>query len=167
MRISWTVKRTAKAEGVICYKCVGAHCRCSAKNNHCMAAQHTQEAEHIEACRGVNAARCVINFMEELGFLLKKPVPLFQDNEACCKLMTERLNASRSKHVLLRYHTVKEHVMKFRTFDTYWCDTHWQLADIFTKCLDKKNFERLDRMVRGIDLVDFEGLCKKIEPGEW
>ena len=83
------------------------------------------------------------------------------------KLMTEHLNASRSKHILLRCHTVKEQIMKFENFIVYWCTDKWQLADIFTKPLARPKFERMDRIIRGIDLVDYENLCKRIDPGDW
>jgi hypothetical protein len=53
-----------------------------------LVASHTQEAEHIQKAVGINDGRVVINFMDECGFPLKKPISLFEDNMSCCKLAT-------------------------------------------------------------------------------
>ena len=81
---------------------------------------------------GICAARVMINFMDELGFKRSKPIPVFEDNEAACKLATEHLNTSRSKHIPHRHHLVKEQVMKELNFKAHWCSSGWQLADMFT-----------------------------------
>ena len=56
---------------------------------------HTQEAECVQMAMGICNARIMINFMDELGFKKTMPIPLFEDNEAACKLATEHPNTSR------------------------------------------------------------------------
>ena len=132
-----------------------------------LAASHTQESEHIGMSMVVDKCRSAINFFEECGFPLVKGVPLFQDNLSCCKLSTEHTNTSRSKHIPLRCHIVKEQVMKEKNFVVHWCPTDWQLADMFTKSLSVKKFEAMDLYIRGFNNRDFEAHCNKIEAGVW
>lgn len=130
-------------------------------------ANHTQEAECMEMSIAVNDARSMTNFMKECGFHLVKPTPLFEDNLSCCKLATEHVNTSRSKHTPLRHHVVKEQVMREKNFKICWCPTKWQLADMFTKSLPVRQFEELDRHIRGHADKDFEGSCQRVDPGVW
>nr|GEX26887.1 retrovirus-related Pol polyprotein from transposon TNT 1-94 [Tanacetum cinerariifolium] len=49
---------------------------------------------------------------------------------------------SRTKHINIRYHFIKEHVEK-GTIELYFVGTEYQLADQFTKALPKERFEFL------------------------
>ncbi|GKC27574.1 retrovirus-related pol polyprotein from transposon TNT 1-94, partial [Tanacetum coccineum] len=49
---------------------------------------------------------------------------------------------SRTKHINIRYHFIKEHVEK-GTIELYFVGTEYQLADLFTKALPKERFEFL------------------------
>ncbi|GJX50984.1 hypothetical protein Tco_0277829 [Tanacetum coccineum] len=49
---------------------------------------------------------------------------------------------SKTKHIDIRYHFIKEHVEK-GTVELYFVGTEYQLADLFTKALPKERFEYL------------------------
>ncbi|GJR25280.1 hypothetical protein Tco_1101512 [Tanacetum coccineum] len=49
---------------------------------------------------------------------------------------------SKTKHIDIRYHFIKEHVEK-GTVEIYFVGTEYQLADLFTKALPKERFEYL------------------------
>ncbi|GJZ19810.1 retrovirus-related pol polyprotein from transposon TNT 1-94 [Tanacetum coccineum] len=49
---------------------------------------------------------------------------------------------SKTKHIDIRYHFIKEHVKK-GTVKLYFVETKYQLADLFTKALPKERFEYL------------------------
>ncbi|GJZ67942.1 hypothetical protein Tco_0631182 [Tanacetum coccineum] len=49
---------------------------------------------------------------------------------------------SKTKHIDIRYHFIKEHVEK-GTMEIYFVGTKYQLADLFTKALPKERFEYL------------------------
>ncbi|GJQ92099.1 retrovirus-related pol polyprotein from transposon TNT 1-94 [Tanacetum coccineum] len=49
---------------------------------------------------------------------------------------------SKTKHIDIRYHFIKEHVEK-GTVELYFVGTEYQLADLFTKALPKEHFEYL------------------------
>nr|GFA37448.1 copia protein [Tanacetum cinerariifolium] len=51
---------------------------------------------------------------------------------------------SRTKHIAVRYHFIKEHVEK-GTIELYFVKIDYQLADIFTKALPKDRFNYLVR----------------------
>ncbi|GKD02133.1 hypothetical protein Tco_1177107 [Tanacetum coccineum] len=49
---------------------------------------------------------------------------------------------SKTKHIYIRYHFIKEHVEK-DIVEFYFVGTEYQLADLFTKALLKEHFEYL------------------------
>ncbi|GKE95748.1 hypothetical protein Tco_1580603 [Tanacetum coccineum] len=57
------------------------------------------------------------------------------------QFLGEKLH-SKTKHIDIRYHFIKEHVEK-GTVELYFVGTEYQLADLFTKALPKEHFEYL------------------------
>ncbi|GKA92472.1 retrovirus-related pol polyprotein from transposon TNT 1-94, partial [Tanacetum coccineum] len=53
---------------------------------------------------------------------------------------------SRTKHINIRYHFIKEHVEK-GTIELYFVMTEYQLADLFTKALPREMFEHIVHMI--------------------
>nr|GFA13940.1 Gag-Pol polyprotein [Tanacetum cinerariifolium] len=68
---------------------------------------------------------------------------------------------SRTKHIAVRYHFIKEHVEK-GTIELYFVKTDYQLADIFTKALLTDRFNYLVRRLgmRSLSLKELERLAK-------
>nr|GEW85496.1 hypothetical protein [Tanacetum cinerariifolium] len=66
---------------------------------------------------------------------------------------------SRTKHITVRYHFIKEHVEK-GTIELYFVKTDYQLADLFTKALPGDHFNYLVRRLgyRQEEGIDFEEL---------
>ncbi|GKB24163.1 hypothetical protein Tco_0863564 [Tanacetum coccineum] len=56
--------------------------------------------------------------------------------------MLQQRSTSRSKHIDIRFHFIKEHV-KNGVIELYFVNTEYQLADIFTKPLCKERIEFL------------------------
>ncbi|GKD80171.1 retrovirus-related pol polyprotein from transposon TNT 1-94 [Tanacetum coccineum] len=61
---------------------------------------------------------------------------------ACCAQVIWMLQHSKTKHIDIRYHFIKEHVER-GTVEIYFVRTEYQLADLFTKALPKERFEYL------------------------
>ncbi|GJW29558.1 hypothetical protein Tco_0046433 [Tanacetum coccineum] len=66
---------------------------------------------------------------------------------ACCAqsaiaISCNPVQHSKTKHIDIRYHFIKEHVEK-GTVEIYFVGTEYQLADLFTKALPKERFEYL------------------------
>ncbi|GKD09762.1 retrovirus-related pol polyprotein from transposon TNT 1-94, partial [Tanacetum coccineum] len=59
-----------------------------------------------------------------------------------CSRYQAQVQHSKTKHIDIRYHFIKEHVEK-GTVEIYFVGTEYQLADLFTKALPKERFEYL------------------------
>ncbi|GJX40846.1 hypothetical protein Tco_0255836 [Tanacetum coccineum] len=68
---------------------------------------------------------------------------------------------SRTKHIVVRYHFIKEHVEK-GTIEMYFVKTDYQLADLFTKALPVDRFNYLVRRLgmRSLSPRELERLAK-------
>ncbi|GJW72713.1 hypothetical protein Tco_0132083 [Tanacetum coccineum] len=74
-------------------------------------------------------------------------IPLYCDNKSAIALCCNNVQHSRSKHIDLRYHFIKEQV-KNRVVELYVVRTEYQLADIFTKALPRERFNFLIEKLR-------------------
>ena len=63
-----------------------------------------------------------------------QPFPLLCDNQSTLTLVQSELVSSRSKHIDIHYHFIREHVSD-GTFSTTWIPTEDMTADILTKPL--------------------------------
>ena len=79
--------------------------------------------------------------LKDYGINLKQ-VPLFCDNESAIKIANNPVQHSKTKHIEIRHHFLRDHVMK-KDIDIMHVNTEEQLADIFTKPLDEKRFCKL------------------------
>ncbi|GKD74192.1 hypothetical protein Tco_1332474 [Tanacetum coccineum] len=75
------------------------------------------------------------------GFEFNK-IPLYCDNKSVIALCFNNVQHSRSKHIDVRYHFIKEQVEN-GVVELYFVQTEYQLADIFTKALPRERFEFL------------------------
>nr|GFA85358.1 copia protein [Tanacetum cinerariifolium] len=63
-------------------------------------------------------------------------------DHASCQDTCRSTSGSLSKHIDIRYHFIKEHVEN-GVIEFYFVNTEYQLADIFTKALDRERIEFL------------------------
>ncbi|GKA77470.1 hypothetical protein Tco_0783931 [Tanacetum coccineum] len=69
-------------------------------------------------------------------------IPIYCDSKSAIAISCNSVQHSRTKHINIRYHFIKEHVEK-GTIELYFVGTEYQLADLFTKALQKERFEFL------------------------
>ncbi|GJY67442.1 hypothetical protein Tco_0469680 [Tanacetum coccineum] len=74
-----------------------------------------------------------------LGF---NKIPMYGDNKSAIALCCNNVQHSRSNHIDIRYHFIKEQVEN-GVFELYFVRTEYQLADIFTKALGRERIEFL------------------------
>ncbi|GJY83858.1 putative ribonuclease H-like domain-containing protein [Tanacetum coccineum] len=74
-----------------------------------------------------------------LGFNM---IPLYCDNKSAIALCCNNVQHSRSKHIDIRHHFIKEQVEN-GVVELYFVRTEYQLADIFTKPLGRERLEFL------------------------
>ncbi|GJR72311.1 hypothetical protein Tco_0084676 [Tanacetum coccineum] len=74
--------------------------------------------------------------LTDYGFGFNK-IPMYCDNKSAIALCCNNVQHSRSKHIDIRFHFIKEHVEN-GVIELYFVNTEYQLADIFTKALGRK-----------------------------
>ena len=80
------------------------------------------------------------NQLFDYGLQLEK-IPIFCDNTSAIAIIDNPSQYSRIKHIDIRYHFIREHVMK-GTMELHFVPSEKQLADIFTKPLDESILRR-------------------------
>ncbi|GJZ93929.1 retrovirus-related pol polyprotein from transposon TNT 1-94 [Tanacetum coccineum] len=81
--------------------------------------------------------------LTDYGFHFNK-IPIYYDSKSAIAISCNPVQHSRTKHIAVRYHFIKEHVEK-GTIELYFVKTDYQLADIFTKALPVDRFKYLVR----------------------
>ncbi|GKC67538.1 copia protein [Tanacetum coccineum] len=79
--------------------------------------------------------------LSDYGFAFNK-IPLYCDNRSAIALCCNNVQHSRSKHIDIRHHFIREQVEK-GVVELYFVTMDYQLADIFTKALPRERFEFL------------------------
>ncbi|GJU52109.1 retrovirus-related pol polyprotein from transposon TNT 1-94 [Tanacetum coccineum] len=83
----------------------------------------------------------------DYGFKFNK-IPLYCDNKSAIFLCCNNVQHSRSKHIDVRYHFIKEQVEN-KVVELYFVRIKYQLADIFTKSLPR---ERLNFLIEKLGM---------------
>ncbi|GKE54792.1 hypothetical protein Tco_1489948 [Tanacetum coccineum] len=99
------------------------------------------EAEYVAA------AGCCANILRMKSQptdydIIYEKVQIFCDNTSAIAISNNPVLHSRTKHIDIRYHFIRDHIMK-GDIELYFIPTQYQLADIFTKPLDEPTFKRL------------------------
>jgi hypothetical protein len=87
--------------------------------------------------------------LRDFGYNLSK-VPLLCDNESAIRMSDNPIEHSRTKHIDIRHHFLRDHQQK-GDIEVFYVSTENQLADIFTKPLDEKTFCRLRSELNVLD----------------
>ncbi|GJX10387.1 retrovirus-related pol polyprotein from transposon TNT 1-94 [Tanacetum coccineum] len=74
--------------------------------------------------------------------IIYEKVPIFCDNTSVIAISNNPVLHSRTKHIDIRYHFIRDHILK-GDIELHFIPTQYQLADIFTKPLDEPTFKRL------------------------
>jgi hypothetical protein len=82
-------------------------------------------------------------------------VPLLCDNESAIKIANNLVQHSRTKHIDIRHHFLRDHVAK-NDISLEGVRSEDQLVDIFTKSLDEDTFYRLRSELNVLDSNNFK-----------
>lgn len=97
-------------------------------------ASSSTEAEYYALSYALREAIWIRLFLTDMRFPVPKPFPLLCDNKSTLNIANSDANSSRTKHIDVRYHFIREKIHD-GTFDTTWIPTADMTADIFTKPL--------------------------------
>nr|GEY52681.1 retrovirus-related Pol polyprotein from transposon TNT 1-94 [Tanacetum cinerariifolium] len=81
--------------------------------------------------------------LTDYGFHFKK-IPIYCNSKSAIAITCNPVQHSRTKHIAVRYHFIKEYVEK-GMIELYFVKTDYQLADLFTKALPADRFNYLVR----------------------
>jgi hypothetical protein len=109
----------------------------SSKKQNCVALS-TTEAEYIAAGACYAQLLWMNQTLRDFGCEFKR-IPLLCDNESAIKLANNPMQHSRTKHIDIRHHFLRDHEAK-GDIELCHVNTKNQLADIFTKPLDETRF---------------------------
>jgi hypothetical protein len=113
----------------------------------------TIEAEYIAAGHCCAQLLWMRQTLRDYGYKLSK-VPLIFDNESAIPMADNPVEHSRTKHIDIRYHFLRDHQKK-GDIEIAYVNTNNRLADIFTKPLDEKTFSKLSNELNILDSQNF------------
>ncbi|GJS66050.1 copia protein [Tanacetum coccineum] len=122
----------------------------SSKKQDCTALS-TAEAEYASLSAYCTQVFWMRTHLTYYGFHFNK-IPIYCDSKLAIVISCNPVQHSRIKHIVVRYHFIKEHVEK-GTIELYFVKADYQLADLFTKALP---VDRFNYLVHRLDtLIDF------------
>nr|GEZ36763.1 hypothetical protein [Tanacetum cinerariifolium] len=105
----------------------------------------TAKAEYVSLSACYAQVLWMRTQLTDYGFHFNK-IPIYCDLKSAIAISYNPVQHSRIKHIIIRYHFIKEHVEK-GTIELYFVKTDYQLADIFTKALPADRFNYLVRRI--------------------
>jgi hypothetical protein len=112
-------------------------------------AQSTAEAEYIAIGETIKSILWARQLLGELGFVQTSPTVLYCDNKAAIQIALNDMVSSRSKHIDIRHHFIRQHIRE-GSVELKWIASQDQLADILTKSLGRLLFTRCRDLILGM-----------------
>ena len=110
----------------------------------------TAEAEYIAAGSCCTQLLWLKQMLIDYGFDLGV-LTIFCDNTSAINISKNPVQHSRTKHIDIRHHFIRE-LVENKSLQLEYVDTEKQLADIFTKALDASRFDSLRKSL-GVCIV--------------
>ncbi|GJT80832.1 retrovirus-related pol polyprotein from transposon TNT 1-94 [Tanacetum coccineum] len=131
----------------------------SSKKKDCTA-MSTAEAEYVSLSTLCAQFIWMRTQLTDYGFYFNK-IPIYCDSKSAIAISYNPVQHSRTKHIVVRYHFIKEHVVK-GMIELYFVKIDYQLAYLFTKALPVDRFNYLFRRLgmRSLSLQELKGLEK-------
>jgi hypothetical protein len=92
--------------------------------------------------------------LKDYGYKLSK-VPLLCDIESAIRMADNLVEHSRTKHIDIRYHFLRDHQQR-GDIEIAYVNTKNQSTDMFTKPLDEKTFSKIRNELNILDSRNFE-----------
>nr|GFD14258.1 retrotransposon protein, putative, unclassified [Tanacetum cinerariifolium] len=136
-----TASRPDLQEGFFC--CSNSFCRCGSRWLPRYSPEYiwNKEAEYIALSGCCAQILWMRSQLSDYGLAFNK-IPMHCDNKSAIALCCNNVQHSRSKHIDIRYHFIKEQVEN-GVIELYFVNTEYQLANLFTKALGRDRIEFL------------------------
>jgi hypothetical protein len=105
-----------------------------------LVATSSTEAEYISLATLIQELLWCKAFMEEFGHT-QDSIEICEDNAGCIKNAENPGSNARTKHIDIRYHFIKYHVIETKEFVIVKVPSLKMIADMFTKQLSYRLFE--------------------------
>ncbi|GJW95512.1 retrovirus-related pol polyprotein from transposon TNT 1-94 [Tanacetum coccineum] len=112
----------------------------SSKKQNCVSIS-TTESEYVAVSGCCAQVLWMRTQLTDYGFFYDK-IPIYCDSKSAITISCNPVQHTRTKHIDVRYHFIKDHVEK-GTIELYFVGTEFQLADLFTKSLPEARFKFL------------------------
>nr|GEU77685.1 hypothetical protein [Tanacetum cinerariifolium] len=132
----------------------------SSKKQDCTSMSFT-EAEYVSLYACGAQVLWMGTQLTDYGFHFDK-IPMYCDSKAAIAISCNLVQHSRTKHIDVRYHFIKEKVEK-GIVKLFFVETEYQLADMFTKAFPVERFKYLVRRLgmRCLTLAELEALANE------
>ncbi|GJS71426.1 hypothetical protein Tco_0704267 [Tanacetum coccineum] len=120
---------------------LGGKLVCWSAKKHQYVAMSSTEVEYVAAagcCANVLRMKSQFTYYD----IIYKKVPIFYDNTSAIAISNNPVLHSRTKHIDIRYHFIRDHILK-GDIELHFIPTQYQLVDIFTKPLNELTFKRM------------------------
>nr|GEZ79650.1 ribonuclease H-like domain-containing protein [Tanacetum cinerariifolium] len=114
----------------------------SSKKQDCTS-MSSAEAEYVSLSACCAKVLWMRTHLIDYGFHFDK-IPMYCDSKAAIAISCNPVQHSRTKHIEVRYHFLKEKV-EHGIMELFFVGTEYQLADLFTKALPEERFKYLFR----------------------
>lgn len=106
------------------------------------------EAEYMALSGAVQEAIWLRQLLRDLGYAQQGATPIYEDNQGCINLANNPVSHSRTKHIDIRHHFVRER-LESGDIGLQYCQTGDMGADLLTKGIATVQFRKL-RAILGI-----------------
>ncbi|KAJ9557983.1 hypothetical protein OSB04_012597 [Centaurea solstitialis] len=96
----------------------------------------TAEAEYVTAACCCSQVLWMKTQLADFGYTMQR-IPIYCDSKSAIQIAANPVQHSRTKHIDIRYHFIKDHVEK-GNIELYFVESDLQLVDLFTKPFDEK-----------------------------
>ncbi|GKD30384.1 retrovirus-related pol polyprotein from transposon TNT 1-94 [Tanacetum coccineum] len=135
------VKRIIRKSTSCACQILGGKLVCWSAKKQQSVAMSSAEAEYVVADRCCTSILWMKSQLSDYDIHYKM-VPIFCDNTSAIAISNNPVLHSRTKHIDIRYHFIRDHILK-GDIELHFIPTEYQLVDIFTKPLDEPTFTRL------------------------